>query len=81
MVAAIDRFDVEPSHLLLLQYVERNFDPGTALRPNLSVEVGEVFRLLAVDADKADRTDPDLLVDPLAPVLGRVAVTVGRRNA
>jgi hypothetical protein len=37
--------------------------------------------LFAGDTDESDGADPDLLVDPLAPVRRRVAVAVRRRNA
>src|ERR1700716_317111 len=51
MVAAVDRPDVDAVHLVILQHIKGNAGARAALRPELAIEIGEIFRLLAIDAD------------------------------
>src|SRR5262249_58874385 len=51
MVEPIHRLDLGSAHLAVLQHIERNSVFGAPLRPDLAVEVGQVFGLLAFDAD------------------------------
>src|SRR6266436_7893125 len=51
MLQAVDRFDFDPAHRIVLHYIERDGRAGSALRPELLVEVGQVRGRFAVDAD------------------------------
>src|SRR2546430_16843905 len=51
VIEPVHRLDVDPLHRIALQHVERDAGPGIALRPDLSIELGQRRRLLAIDAD------------------------------
>src|SRR5262245_25276794 len=51
MVEAIDRLDLDAVHRAVLQHLKRDVDPGISLRPDLAVEIGQILRRLALDAD------------------------------
>src|SRR4051812_26013991 len=51
MVKAVDRLDLHPSHLAVLQHIDGDRRAGSALGPDLSIEICQVLWRLAVDAD------------------------------
>ncbi len=51
MIEAVDRLDVEAPYLPVLQNVKGDGDARAPLRPDLTVKVGQILRLLAIDAD------------------------------
>src|SRR5215472_11831325 len=51
MFEPVHRLDLDSAHLVVLQHIERNGGASAPLCPDLAIEVGQVFGLLAIDAD------------------------------
>src|SRR5262249_50973330 len=66
MVEAVDRLDLDTLYFAALQHIQRDAHPRITLRPDLAVEVGEVFRSIALHPD-------DHVSAPEAGFLGRPA--------
>src|SRR5207249_7018829 len=51
MVEPVHRLDLDSAHLAVLQHIERNRVARAPLSPDLAIEIGQAFGLLALDAD------------------------------
>src|SRR5206468_11063795 len=51
MVEPVHRLDLDSTHLAVLQHIERNRVARAPLSPDLAIEIGQAFGLLALDAD------------------------------
>src|SRR5262245_44547325 len=51
MIEPIHRLDLDSAHLAVLQHIERNSVARAPLRPDLAIEIGQVFGQLALDAN------------------------------